>query len=356
MNTTKKLSEADVLKTATTSKSKNVFNSNAEMEVNVVDYTMGQLMNERVEYKEVKIIPFVTDTAKVSVGLKQKINTGNYNSVEVSSFVLLPTYVENVLETQEAAIKLSQDLLNKTLTKLGYFDDNAAAVAEINEVTKTEAEKEPEKEDFKDVKTKTARSRKKAKEVVEEPKETLYSEYLSEDEIAPVPVEDYETDEATIEKEIATALEETSEVSEEAEEAITPAEIEAMTDTELKSFYEAYEEVLAPEGITGKEAPKKLKALIIGFITGTKADVEEESEAEVLVEDDEVEFVEDDEGVIDDEGSAYTKEELLALSFDELHTLCKEYSIKLQLAKGMKKSEAKILAVNAILEAKLIKA
>jgi len=68
--------------------------------------------------ERIKIRPFVTDTARVTVKGGATVNMGNYESARVDISLSLPCYVEEVEEVYAFCLKFVDDRVKEEYTEL----------------------------------------------------------------------------------------------------------------------------------------------------------------------------------------------------------------------------------------------
>lgn len=81
---------------------------------------MGELVKTVTDKTDkIKIRPFVTDTATVSVKKGVTKSIANYESARVDVMLSVPCYVEEMLPTYEALNESVEELISEELEKIG---------------------------------------------------------------------------------------------------------------------------------------------------------------------------------------------------------------------------------------------
>jgi len=68
--------------------------------------------------KKIRIRPFVTDTANVSVKLGATVNMGDYSSARVDVMLSVPCYVEEMLTVYKQAREFASELVTEEIDRL----------------------------------------------------------------------------------------------------------------------------------------------------------------------------------------------------------------------------------------------
>lgn len=92
---------------------------NGTMNVTKMYSKAGQIIKEENAPEEtIAIKSFETEPAKVNVDLSLTINLGNYESLKLGCGVMLPCYVEEIVDAQETAFKIAETELFKRATEV----------------------------------------------------------------------------------------------------------------------------------------------------------------------------------------------------------------------------------------------
>lgn len=84
-----------------------------------VQVTQTVLGKQKTTAKKIKIRPFVTDTANVSVKFGMTIPTGDYSSVRFDVMLSCPCYVEEMLDVYGNLRDLADKLAEQEAARLG---------------------------------------------------------------------------------------------------------------------------------------------------------------------------------------------------------------------------------------------
>lgn len=80
-------------------------------------------LDQTIEKKErIKIRPFVTDTATVSVKYGATLSMGDYQSARIDVMVSVPAYVEEIMEVYPQVKSLVDALVEQEVEALGGSD------------------------------------------------------------------------------------------------------------------------------------------------------------------------------------------------------------------------------------------
>lgn len=85
--------------------------------------TNTALDKEKTITKKIKIRPFVTSTAKVSVKFGSTISDNNYGSIRIDVMITCPAYVEEIRDVYKQVRDLADELIDGEIKRVNGDND-----------------------------------------------------------------------------------------------------------------------------------------------------------------------------------------------------------------------------------------